>query len=469
VEQLDPRTASYLQLETPHAPMHIGGLYLFDGAEATAEATHQALYEYTEARLNYWPRLRQRIVEVPLNLDCPSWIDDPDFYLGHHLRLRALTAPRNYRALLGLAQRFIARPLDRRRPLWDVTFVEGLEGVRGLGPGAFAIILRVHLAMAKDTVEGDARIRLTTSQPTASVPPAPARLWQPEPLPTDAQLLARAWGRAISRPVDLAHLIGRGAMTAAQMVMAGTKGGTELPPLVFDAPPTPWNRPVRPPRAVDTARIDLARVAAIGDAVGNVEHNDVILALIGGVLREALARDGSLPAQPLVALSPVLVEKADGGTAGQPLLTTLATDIDNPRERLLRIQEAARQSQSYLDGMPVEKIAVHDPLSLAVQGVELGARLHLADRHRPIFNLVCVNLPVAAGERYLLGSRLVDRAFMLPLMDGQGLSISVIRCLDHLTMTAVWCPGPVPALDGLQARVDRALESLESAVDRSAA
>jgi diacylglycerol O-acyltransferase len=187
------------------------------------------------------------------------------------------------------------------------------------------------------------------------------------------------------------------------------------------------------------------------------------------MLREALARAGSLPEQPLVALSPVLVEKEDGGTAGQPLLTTLATDIDSPRERLLRIQETARQSQSYLDGMPVEKITVRDPLSLAVQGVELGARLHLADRHRPIFNLVCVNLPVAAGDRYLLGARLVDRAFMLPLMDGQGLSISVIRCRDHLTMTAVWCPGPVPALDGLQARVDRALESLESSVDRSAA
>ena len=102
----------------------------------------------------------------------------------------------------------------------------------------------------------------------------------------------------------------------------------------------------------------------------------------------------------------------------------------------------------YLEGMPVEKIAGHDPLSLAVQGVELGARLHLADRHRPIFNLVCVNLPVAAGDRYLLGSRLVHRAFVLPLMDGQGLSVSVIRCLDHLTMTAVWCPGDAPGLDG---------------------
>jgi WS/DGAT/MGAT family acyltransferase len=469
VEKLDPRTASYLQLETPHAPMHIGGLYLFEGRDADVAATYEALYAYTEARLDYWPRLRQRVVEVPLNLDCPSWIDDPDFYLGHHLRIRALTAHHDYAALLALARRFIARPLDRRRPLWDVTFVEGLEGVRGLGPGSFAIITRVHLAMAKDTVDRDSRIRLTTSKPTADLPPAPARLWQPEPLPTDAQLLARAWGRAISRPVDLAHLIGRGAMTAAQMVMAGTKGGTELPPLVFDAPPTPWNRPVRPPRMVDTAHIDLARVAAVCDAVGTVEHNDVILALIGGMLREALARDGTLPRQPLVAMSPVLVEKEQGGTAGQPLLTTLATDVDDPRERLQRIHQAGEQSRAYLDGMPVEKIAVHDPLSLAVQGVELGARLHLADRHRPIFNLVCVNLPVAAGERYLLGARLVDRAFMLPLMDGQGLSFSVIRCLDHLTMTAVWCPGPAPTLEGLQARVDRALEALESAAGRSAA
>ena len=146
MEKLDPRTASYLQLETPHAPMHIGGLYLFDGRDADVAATYEALYAYTEARLDYWPRLRQRVVEVPLNLDCPSWIDDPDFYLGHHLRIRALTAHHDYAALLALARRFIARPLDRRRPLWDVTFVEGLEGVRGLGPGSFAIITETRSA-----------------------------------------------------------------------------------------------------------------------------------------------------------------------------------------------------------------------------------------------------------------------------------------------------------------------------------
>ena len=238
---------------------------------------------------------------------------------------------------------------------------------------------------------------------------------------------------------------------------------------MYDAPPTPWNRPVRPPRVIQTARIDLASVAGICDAVGSVEHNDVILALIGAVLREALAQGGDLPDQPLVALSPVLVENEDGSTSGQPLLTTLATDLDDPLERLERICAAARQSRMYLKGMPVEKIAVREPLSLAVQGVELGARLHLADRHRPIFNLVCVNLPVAAGERYLLGARLVDRAFMLPLMDGQGLSFSVIRCLDHLTIAAVWCPGRAPGLENLQGRADRALAALESAAGRSAA
>jgi len=468
MEKLDPRTASYLQLETAHAPMHIGGLYLFDGRDAPQTPTYQGLCDYTEARLNYWPRLRQRLVEVPLNLDCPSWIDDPDFYLGHHLRFRALTAPGDYRALLDMAQRFIARPLDRRRPLWDVTFIEGLEGVAGLGPNSFGIILRVHLAMAKDAVERNVRVRLTSSRPSAPLPPAPARLWQPEGLPSDAQLLARAWGRAVSRPVNLAHLIGRGAMTAAQMVMAGTKGGTDLPPLVFDAPATPWNRPVRPPRRMETARVDLGRLTTICEAVG-VEHNDAILAVISGILKGVLTVANELPDLPLVALCPVLVEDEEGKTSGQPLLTTLATDLDDPRSRLERIHEVGRQSQMYLEGMPVDKIAAIDPLSLAVQGVELGARLHLADRHRPIFNLVCVNLPVAAGERYLLGARLVDRSFILPLMDGQGLSFSVIRCGEHLTMTAVWCPGRAPGLEGLQARTDAALDALEAAVSRSAA
>src|SRR5256885_690551 len=73
-------------------------------------------------------RLRQRVVPALGRLAPPEWQDDPDFDIDYHIRRIALPAPANERALFDLASVLASAPLERTRPLWEFTIIEGLDG-----------------------------------------------------------------------------------------------------------------------------------------------------------------------------------------------------------------------------------------------------------------------------------------------------------------------------------------------------
>jgi|SRR5581483_6516585 len=85
-----------------------------------------------------FPPLRQRVARPPLGLAPPQWADDPHFDLGYHLRRLSVPPPGETRQLLDLAAQLAAMPLDRARPLWELTVVEGLAG------GRTAVLQRLH-------------------------------------------------------------------------------------------------------------------------------------------------------------------------------------------------------------------------------------------------------------------------------------------------------------------------------------
>lgn len=137
------------------------------------------------------PRLSQRVVSSPLRLAPPEWRPDPNLDLDYHLRTVALPAPGGLRQLLDLAATVAAAPLDRSRPLWEFTIVEGLEG------GRAALLQKVHHTIT-DGVRG---VKLSMSildfEPD---PPGP-----PEPSPVQriaAEALAGELAEAAADPVN---------------------------------------------------------------------------------------------------------------------------------------------------------------------------------------------------------------------------------------------------------------------------
>ena len=153
MQQLSPLDSAFIYLESERTPMHIGGVYLIDRASAGEAFGPATVRDHIRSRLQVARTFRQRLVEVPLALGHPFWIEDPEFDLERHLPHHTLPKPGGKREVMQLAAEIFARPLDRDRPLWEMAFVEGLDAYPGLSRGSVALVARVHHA-AVDGMSG---------------------------------------------------------------------------------------------------------------------------------------------------------------------------------------------------------------------------------------------------------------------------------------------------------------------------
>ena len=146
--QLTSLDAQFLAIETPRTYGHVGGLAVYDPSTAPGgDITYEDIRGLVGERLHLLPPFTRRLVPVPLGLDHPYWIEDPDFDLDFHVRDSAVAPPRNDKQLANTVERIFARPLDRSRPLWELYVIHGLEG------GRVALLTKIHHAVV-DGVSG---------------------------------------------------------------------------------------------------------------------------------------------------------------------------------------------------------------------------------------------------------------------------------------------------------------------------
>ena len=107
--------AEFFFAEHHNVPLHIGSVAVFDGPAPSRED----LMRLFEAKLPLVPRYRQVVRAAPFQLLRPVWADDQEFSIRHHIRSTRVPAPGGPEQLQALAAKLFARPLDRRRPLWE--------------------------------------------------------------------------------------------------------------------------------------------------------------------------------------------------------------------------------------------------------------------------------------------------------------------------------------------------------------
>src|SRR5437879_7667327 len=147
-EPLSPRDAWFIYAERADAPLDVATAYVVEGESSVSGGRGAAGIEETNAeRLHLFPRYRQKLHRVALNLSHPVWIDDPDFDLGFHIRHEKLPEPANGAKARAAVARILSRPLPRNRPLWEMVVLHGLPD------GRLMIVNRAHHAM----VDGLAR------------------------------------------------------------------------------------------------------------------------------------------------------------------------------------------------------------------------------------------------------------------------------------------------------------------------
>src|SRR4051812_48296140 len=212
--RLSALDASFLYLEQPTTPMHVGAVSIFRRPRAGFD--YDRLVELIEQRIALVPRYRQKVRHVPGNLARPVWVDDPDFDVAYHVRRSALPKPGDDAQLNELVARLMSRPLDHTRPLWEMYLVEGLAR------GRTAVLTKTHQAMVDGVSAIDiGQVILDVSPEPRAVP---GELWMPHPEPTDTELVLGALTEAVQRPgelVETARVAAGDAIATARKIADG--------------------------------------------------------------------------------------------------------------------------------------------------------------------------------------------------------------------------------------------------------
>jgi WS/DGAT/MGAT family acyltransferase len=443
-------------VDSPRTPNVITFVNLHDQSTVPGgRLTFRDILRGVESRLDRSRAFREKIAPVPLHLDHPYWVADPDFDLEFHVRHIALPAPGDWRQLCILVARLASRQLDLTRPPWEMWVVEGLDGVEGVPPGGFAVVLRIHHSAIDGVAGAEILSALTTTSPDEE-PAPPVAPWRPEPAPSELRRLAGAGVHLATRPT---HLLSR----IRPLAGAGVRLARERHPLpVFRVPKTRFNHRVGPHRVWDATGWPLEEVKRIRALAPGSTVNDVVLAVVAGALRGYLAAHDELPAASLVSLVPVSLRSVRGpdavGNEIASMAVPLHTDVADPVARFRRIRSSTQASKA-------RKQAVGARTLTETAAVMPGGTIGLAFRAQSGLaeltgtqagpNTSITNVPGPTVPLYFLGARLVGSWGVAPLSDGVGLFHIASSYVGQLTLSftadRAMMPDPARYADCLRA------------------
>jgi WS/DGAT/MGAT family acyltransferase len=417
---------AFLYLETPRTPMHIGSIAIYDPSTApNSFVRFKDILNHIEERLHLAKSFRRKLANVPLSLDYPYWIDDPDFDLEYHVRHIALPQPGDWRQLCIQAARLHSRPMDLTKPLWEFTVIEGLNNVPGVPKGSYAIVSKIHHA-AIDGVSGVDIMNAVHSLDPSGAISSPDRAWIPERTPTSVELLARAQLNTLATPVRLARMAGDVAPGLLKSAMGLIRGNFRTS--IGRVPRTRFNGSVTQNRVIDGRDFSLAEIKDIRLRCQGATVNDVVVTIVGGAMRRYLKGKSELPSESMVAMAPISVRAKDekGALGNQVAAMTIpiGTHIADPLGRLQYVHEEADNSKLLTNAAGARQMTEYArlmPSTLSGLAARLYVRLGMANRIAPMFNTVITNIPGPPVPLYMNGARLVTQFGLGPVFEGMGI------------------------------------------------
>jgi diacylglycerol O-acyltransferase / wax synthase len=427
MEQLSGQDASFVYLETPNTPMHIGSVGIYDPSTAPGGFVRfKDILRHVESRLDKARSFRQKLVRVPFDLDHPYWVEDASFDIEYHIRHMALPKPGDWRQLCIQVARLQARPMDLSRPLWEFNIIEGLDNIPGIPKGSFALMAKVHHA----AIDGMSGVELSAAvhdiEPKA-VEENVKSSWKPENDPALGEMLFRTWLNSVKQPVQFAKTLANTIPGVARLGKEIAGGDVSLKNAKM-APQTKLNGKVSSHRVWDGAVFQLADIRAIKDRLEGATVNDVILTIIGGGLRKYLRKHDDLPKQSLSAMAPISVraegEKDALGNLVSAMVVPLGTHIDDPAERLRFVHNETKNSKAMTNAVGARTLTDYSqfmPAALAGLAARLYTRLGVSNLHSPVFNVVATNVPGPRVPLYFAGAKMVRMMGTGPVFDGMGM------------------------------------------------
>ena len=404
MQRLSGLDASFLYLETAAQPLHVCSILELDTSTMPGGYTFDRLRDELALRIKAMPQFREKLADSRLNLDHPVWVDDKDFDVDRHLHRIGLPSPGGRDELAEICGHIASLPLDRSRPLWEMWVIENIAGTDAHEGGRLAVMTKVHHAAVDGVTGANLMSQLCSTEPDA-----------PPPDPVDGVGGASSLEIAVSGAVQVRHPAVEAGQHAADDAVVGRRHRQARPHAAwrwrapFAAPKTAFNANVTGHRNIAFAQLDLEDIKTVKNHFG-VKVNDVVMALVSGVLRKFLLDRGELPDNSLVAMVPVSVhDKSDrpGRNQVSGMFSRLETHIEDPAERLKSIAEAnsvAKQHSSAIGATLLQdwtQFAAPAVFGVAMR-VYASSRLTEA---KPVHNLVISNVPGPQVPLYFLGSR----------------------------------------------------------------
>jgi WS/DGAT/MGAT family acyltransferase len=371
------------------------------------------------------PRLRQRVVPVPLALAPPEWVDDPQFDLDYHVRHVAVSAPGGLDNLLEELSPLYATALDPERPLWEAYVADGLLDGRG------AIFVKLHHCVTDgvggsrlfgellgDRSESDS-VRLRRP-PQGRPTTAAALLWRAllynldEAVRSGASTLGTLL-TAVRHPGEVLGEIQRGARTVLGIGRELTGSRAE----------SPLHRRRSLSRRLSTFEMALSDIDAVRGPL-QATNNDIVLAVVSGAMHRWHTSRGS-DVHELRAMVPVNIRGAEDARAGNRLAllaVSLPTGEPNPLRRLRVIQERMRR-------IKIDRRATAYPvLARVLTALPLAVAEQLIRQQTGRTNFVCTNVPGPKRTCYLAGEAIERIYAYAPLVGDHPVAIALFTYRD---------------------------------------
>jgi WS/DGAT/MGAT family acyltransferase len=446
-EALSARDAWFLYAERDETPLDLGTVYVFEGGSRTPGGRGALGVEETiRERIHLVPRYRQRIHRVPGNLTHPVWVDDPHFDLGAHIRREVLPPPGDGESLRRLVMRILARPLDMRRPLWEMTIVTGLRG------GRVVLVNRAHHAMVDGVSSVDILALLLDPDPEGYTPEQPAP-WQPRPEPSNWQLIRPLlWNFRSTQKAERTRLPAvwrTRRLPWTGLLKFGGKMVTPRNDLFF-------NRKIGPQRTGRGLKVPLAAFKALKDRFG-CTVNDAVLAVVSeGLYRWFKARGENVPEKVRVFCPVSVRTDGAGGRLGNQIsgmVLELPTGDLTIEQRLRRIKVTTGDLKRTRQAVAADKLAgLADwaPPSLLV----LAGRL--MSNPQAGANINVTNIPGPQFPLYSGGAQLLEVWPFAPLYPSMGLGVAIVSYNGDAYFGLTADPGIVADVEDFTAKLTEA-------------
>jgi diacylglycerol O-acyltransferase / wax synthase len=477
MKSLSGLDATFLYLETPETPMHVGSLNLYELPKGFKGSFHKTVRKHIAKRMHLAPIFSRRLAFMPFDLGHPMWVEADQVDLDFHIRKvpgKRLTI----RQAEATAAKLHGQLIDREHPLWEFYVFDDIQapaamGIEGKLVGFYSKIHHAALDGKGGTVLANAVLDLSAT-PREVAPPDPSRKGRTAADLKIGEMIGAVFSNSLAQYAKLARSLpaaatSLGGAVARQSITGGDKGITSIRPKapITLAPKTIFNVGITPHRVFATARVPFAESKAMAKQAGG-SFNDIVLWICSTALRKYLTKHATLPKKPLVAAMPIsLRDESNKELNNQASIAVvdLGTHLADPIKRMnaiiastAKVKEALVKVKSVL---PTDYPSLMSPWLMGGAGKALFrtyGKGGIAGTLPTVANLAISNVPGPQVPLYLAGARMVSFHPLSIVLHGLALNITVQTYAGNVDFGIVGDKQAVPHVQDLADALEAAFE-----------